>query len=64
MTFSIVPPTAPPTIAGRNSPGSDASDDEDGDVDIARQRKSGKQRSGRAIITPGEVVTEDPQWMR
>ncbi|KAL8870468.1 MAG: hypothetical protein Q9174_003500 [Haloplaca sp. 1 TL-2023] len=64
MTFSILPPSAPPTTIGRNSPGFDASDDEDEDRDIARHYGSGKQGSGKAIVTPGEVVTEDPQWMR
>lgn len=40
--------------------------DADGDTDMGST--SGRSKPGRkrrkAIITPGELVTEDPQWMR
>ncbi|KAL8721940.1 MAG: hypothetical protein Q9225_001496, partial [Loekoesia sp. 1 TL-2023] len=63
MTFSILPPAAPPRVTGRSSPSSDISLDSDGDVDAIRPTKRLKS-AHKAVITPGEVVTEDPQWMR
>ncbi len=61
MTFSIQPPAAPPKANEPESPGSDISIDSDGDLNAVHLAKRNKHA---AIITPGEVVTDDPQWMR
>lgn len=63
MTFSIVAPMAAPRPTQDVSSNSDASIDSDGDVDVIRPAKRSKT-AHKAIITPGEVVTEDVQWMR
>ncbi|KAL8727494.1 MAG: hypothetical protein Q9166_006018 [cf. Caloplaca sp. 2 TL-2023] len=60
MTFSILPPGAPPPAIDTASPGSDISVDSEDDANAVRPAK----RSKAAVITPGEVITEDPQWMR
>ncbi|KAI1875552.1 uncharacterized protein JN550_001838 [Neoarthrinium moseri] len=41
---------------------SDGGVDLDGDVSMGRPTK--RARRDEAIVTPGEVITEDPQWMR
>ncbi|KAI9813610.1 MAG: exosome non-catalytic core subunit rrp4 [Pycnora praestabilis] len=40
--------------------------DSDGDVDMGAGERPSKRAkvSSQGIVTPGEVVTEDPQWMR
>ncbi|KAL8958698.1 MAG: hypothetical protein Q9193_004297 [Seirophora villosa] len=62
MTFSILAPAAP-RLSRDSSPVSEASLDSDGDIDVIRPTKRSKT-AHKAIITPGEVVTEDVQWMR
>lgn len=46
----------------------DLDSDADGDVDMLNTTGKSRNRSGRpktkAILTPGECVTEDGQWMR
>jgi exosome complex component RRP4 len=42
-------------------------DDENGGVDLegdSDMRPSKRARRGKDIVTPGETVTDDPQWMR
>jgi exosome complex component RRP4 len=67
MTFTIVPPKpAVSTVyqrsinrSGRSHHDSDSqSDEEMPDIDELRLTKS------RQLVTPGELVTDDPQWMR
>ncbi|KAL8997550.1 MAG: hypothetical protein Q9188_006304, partial [Gyalolechia gomerana] len=62
MTFSILPPPAPSPVVRASSPSSSLSLDSDGDADLTLPSKRSKT-SQKAILTPGEVVTEDPQWM-
>ncbi|KAL8688253.1 MAG: hypothetical protein Q9218_005792 [Villophora microphyllina] len=64
MTFSIRPPAAPPQPDAPSLPASDSSDGGDDDVDLVRPTAAAKDGTEVAIVTPGEVVTEDPQWMR
>ncbi|KAL8704344.1 MAG: hypothetical protein Q9201_002495 [Fulgogasparrea decipioides] len=64
MTFSIQRPAAPPQMNTPTSPTSDILLDKDGDLDIAGPLHSTRKGVNTTIITPGEVVTEDPQWMR
>jgi exosome complex component RRP4 len=43
------------------------SDSEDGGVDLEgdlNMRPSKRARHQKDIVTPGEIVTDDPQWMR
>lgn len=51
-----------------NKYGSDSETDSDGDIDlegdISMSRPTKRARRDEIIITPGEVITEDPQWMR
>jgi exosome complex component RRP4 len=42
-------------------------DDENGGVDLegdSDMQPSKRARRGKDIVTPGETVTDDPQWMR
>ena len=42
-------------------------DDDNGGVDLegdSDMRPSKKARRNKDIVTPGETVTDDPQWMR
>jgi exosome complex component RRP4 len=42
-----------------------SSDEEDGGVDIDGDINMGlAKRAHTSIVTPGETVTSDPQWMR
>ncbi|KAK4986586.1 Exosome complex component rrp4 [Elasticomyces elasticus] len=61
MPITILAPTpAAPIPARRPSSEEDDSDlDSDGDISMSRPTKR-----RRTIITPGEIVTDDPQWMR
>ncbi|KAL8668917.1 MAG: hypothetical protein Q9168_006470 [Polycauliona sp. 1 TL-2023] len=61
MTFSIQAPTAPPRAIGSGDAGSDISFDSDEEPNAVHSAKRNKHA---AVITPGEVVTDDPQWMR
>ncbi|KAL8990019.1 MAG: hypothetical protein Q9169_008227 [Polycauliona sp. 2 TL-2023] len=61
MTFSIQAPAASPRANEPTSPGSDISIDSDGEHDAIRSTNRNKHTT---VITPGEVVTDDPQWMR
>jgi hypothetical protein len=38
--------------------------DSDSDVDMDSIRPSKRAKNLRHLVTPGEIVTEDPQWMR
>ena len=56
MTFTI---TSIPAATPLRKPALLSSDNEDSDLESQRPYKRPK-----TIITPGEVVTEDPKWMR
>ena len=63
MPISILPP-APAATIPRHDPNSD--DDEDkfdleGDTTMADVPS---RRRAKPIITPGEIITDDAQWMR
>ncbi|KAL8713786.1 MAG: hypothetical protein Q9220_002313 [cf. Caloplaca sp. 1 TL-2023] len=63
MTFTILPPLAPPTLQRPSSPTSDLSLSSDSD-DPPPPSKHLKRSPKTTIITPGETITDDPQWMR
>ena len=62
MPFSITAPAAQLPIAYNDASDSDSADSE-GDIDMAPPTKRPKL-STKSIVTPGETVTDDPQWMR
>ena len=56
-----------PTPAGVPYPTEESSDSEDGGADLEGDldiRPSKRARHQKDIVTPGEIVTDDPQWMR
>jgi exosome complex component RRP4 len=66
MAITILAP-APAAIPYQAEGSSDDSDDEGG-VDIhggdVGMRPAKRARHSKSIVTPGETVTDDPQWMR
>lgn len=38
--------------------------DLEGDVEMVEVRDGKRLTSSKAIVTPGEIITDDPQWMR
>ena len=62
MPFSITAPAPQPPIAYNDASDSDT-DDSEGDIDMGPPAKRPKL-STKSIVTPGETVTDDPQWMR
>lgn len=55
MPVSILPPAPPPSRSLRHH---DSDDELDGMLDDAAKIEA------NALVTPGELVTDDPQWMR
>lgn len=70
MTFTIRPPApaSPPYhSASSSAASSDDSLDSEGDTSMLQTphpTKRAKLSSSTSIITPGELITDDPQWMR
>lgn len=65
MAITILAPA--PAIHYNYESFSEDSSDEDGGVDLqgdATMRPAKRARHSKEIVTPGETVTEDPQWMR
>ncbi len=65
MAITILPPA--PIDTSRRGESSD--DDEDGGVDLdgdtdMRPHKRFRGHESDAIVTPGEIITDDSQWMR
>lgn len=68
MAITILTP-APATTAYYADSNSSASDKEEGGVDLdgdidMRPKKRARHYGSSSIVTPGETVTDDPQWMR
>ncbi|RYC58128.1 hypothetical protein CHU98_g8077 [Xylaria longipes] len=70
MPITILQP-APPPLYNPNDPyGVDSESDSEGGVDLegdvsmGRPSKRFRRSDDDAIVTPGEIITEDPQWMR
>jgi exosome complex component RRP4 len=63
MTFTILRPAPAELITYASSPSAYDSEDDVPMVEPGRPAKR-PRRSGPTLVTPGEVVTEDPQWMR
>ena len=60
MAISILPPAPANFIPG------DDSETEDADVQMGEDDTPAylPKLSGKHIVTPGESITDDPQWMR
>ena len=65
MAISIIVP-APAAPAYYHESSDNDTLDSEGDVDMADSARPAKRArlSGKGIVTPGETVTDDPQWMR
>ena len=69
MAITILPPPPPPQDYDDSNSSEDESDDggvaldNDGDMDM-RPKKRARHGNSKSVVTPGEVVTDDPQWMR
>lgn len=67
MAITILPPAPaapPPALIRRDPELPDEDDDHSSDEMDIDNLPSSKQRSNNTIITPGQTVTDDPQWMR
>ena len=69
MPISILPPKPPPLSSYHDSLHSNGPlFDEDSDTDMLDSdmpRPSKRPRTGAMpVVTPGESITDDPQWMR
>lgn len=68
MAITILAPV-PATTSYHADSDRSASDEEDGGVDldgdvVMRPKKRARHHGSSSIVTPGETVTDDPQWMR
>lgn len=64
MAITILPP-APAVLPYEDE--DSAEDSDEGGVDLEgdlNMRPAKRAKHGRDIVTPGESVTDDPQWMR
>lgn len=63
MAITILPPTVEDDSYRASE---DEIQDSDEDVDMGNTTRPAKRRrvSKAGILTPGELVTDDPQWMR
>lgn len=67
MAITIIQPKPVPRYTARRSSAGSDSDSDDGGVDIEGDIKMATGRSSAShsdIVTPGEVITTNPQWMR
>ncbi|KAI0521967.1 hypothetical protein F5B22DRAFT_594875 [Xylaria bambusicola] len=68
MPITILQPAPPPGYLPNESFGANSDSDSEGGVDIegdvSMKVTSTRSRQSDAIVTPGEIITEDPQWMR
>lgn len=67
MAITILAPA--PAVPYHRADESDDDDDEDGGVGLeadleTRPAKRARHSSAKDLVTPGETVTDDPQWMR
>ena len=65
MAITILAP-APAALPYQSADSSDESDDGGADIqgDINMRPRKRARQDTEDIVTPGETVTDDPQWMR
>jgi hypothetical protein len=70
MPITILPPAPPPSNSFdsrfKDGESSDEESDLEGDIDMEGANRGSKRLriSRKHIVTPGELVTDDAQWMR
>lgn len=70
MAITILPPVAEDLVPYQAESDESVSVDSDSDVEMAdagsrpHKRPRLGHKIGAGIFTPGEVVTDEPQWMR
>nr|POE56277.1 exosome complex component rrp4 [Quercus suber] len=65
MAITILPPQPAPSVRPTRARHNRDKDDEDEDVDMdIDDLRSGHSSSSTSILTPGQAVTSDIQWMR
>ncbi|KAK5628989.1 hypothetical protein RRF57_004704 [Xylaria bambusicola] len=68
MPITILQPAPPPGYLPNDSFGTNSDSDSEGggdlEGDVSMKGLSTRSRHSDAIVTPGEIITEDPQWMR
>lgn len=63
MAITIIAPT-PAAIPHHTEDESDHSDDGGVDLEGDLDMRPSKRTKHTDIVTPGEIITDDPQWMR
>lgn len=65
MAITILPPKPPANATHDEEDDFDTNGvDLEGDIDMLNTTRPAKKASGLGMVTPGETVTDDPQWMR
>jgi exosome complex component RRP4 len=69
MGIIILPPVVEDIIPRHDESDDSMSVDSDDDVEMSgvrapKRARIGNQTVSTGVVTPGEVVTDDPQWMR
>lgn len=69
MAITILPPVVEDAPRYQDSDSDESmSDNSDSDVEMGGvslpQKRSRFNKLGEGIVTPGQIVTDDPQWMR
>ncbi|KAI0015655.1 putative 3 [Xylariomycetidae sp. FL0641] len=69
MPITILQPAPIPAFRPSDASYGSDSDSEggvdlEGDISMTRPAKRARRTDDSSIVTPGEVITEDPQWMR
>ncbi|KAG7153163.1 hypothetical protein HYQ46_012300 [Verticillium longisporum] len=70
MPITIHAPKPTPQVHTNTVYASDSDSDDgggvdlDGDLNMSRPAKRARNAGHHDIVTPGEVITDDPQWMR
>jgi len=65
MAITIVAPT--PAVTNYQAEQHSDDDSDDGGVDLEGDldmRPKKRAKHGQDVVTPGETITDDPQWMR
>lgn len=69
MGIIILPPVVEDIVPHHEETDDSMSVDSDEDVEMSgvrapKRARIGNQTVSTGVVTPGEVVTDDPQWMR